>query len=69
MREISEASEESRLEQLANEVFEDRTRAADWMDRPNFALGGVTPRSMSRTAAGCQSAMRVLHAIEHGGVV
>ena len=45
------------------------SQAFDWMDRPNIALGGATPRSMSRTAAGYQSAKRVLHAIEHGGVV
>ncbi|WP_424960546.1 antitoxin Xre/MbcA/ParS toxin-binding domain-containing protein, partial [Ectopseudomonas oleovorans] len=49
--------------------FVDHKQAFDWMDRPNIALGGATPRSMSRTAAGYQSAKRVLHAIEHGGVV
>jgi uncharacterized protein (DUF2384 family) len=69
MRESSEAMAEAMLERLAQEVFVDHKQAFDWMDRPNIALGGTTPRSMSRTAAGYQSAKRVLHAIEHGGVV
>lgn len=69
MREVSKALGAERLEQLAIEVFEDQGRAAAWMDRPNVALGGETPRFMSRTDEGCQIAMRVLHAIEHGGVV
>lgn len=69
MRGSSEAMAETMLEQLAQEVFVDHKLARDWMDRPNIALGGTTPRSMSRTAPGYQSAKRVLHAIEHGGVV
>ncbi|MFN9527149.1 MAG: antitoxin Xre/MbcA/ParS toxin-binding domain-containing protein, partial [Pseudomonadaceae bacterium] len=69
MRESSEAMVDAMLERLAQEVFVDHKQAFDWMDRPNIALGGATPRSMSRTAAGYQSAKRVLHAIEHGGVV
>lgn len=64
MREVDKAFGEQRLEQLAAEVFVDLDRAAAWMDRPNVALGGEAPRFM-----GCQMAMRVLHAIEHGGVV
>lgn len=69
MREVYKALGEQRLEQLAVEVFVDLDRAAAWMDRPNVALGGEAPRFMSRTDEGCQMAMRVLHAIEHGGVV
>lgn len=69
MREVDKAFGEQRLEQLAAEVFVDLDRAEAWMDRPNVALGGEAPRFMSRTDEGCQMAMRVLHAIEHGGVV
>lgn len=69
MREVSKTVGESVLEQLASEVFEDQKRATDWMDRPNVALGGATPRAVSHTEAGCQRAKRVLYAIEHGGVV
>ncbi|HFL6894507.1 TPA: MbcA/ParS/Xre antitoxin family protein [Pseudomonas aeruginosa] len=57
------------LRRLAREVFVDDEVASDWMDRPNIALGGISPRSMSRTAAGYLNAVRVLRAIEHGGVV
>ncbi|MCY1291556.1 putative toxin-antitoxin system antitoxin component [compost metagenome] len=69
MREGGKALGAERLEQLAIEVFEDQDRAAAWMDRPSVALGGKTPRFMSRTDEGCQIAKRVLHAIEHGSVV
>ncbi|XLY88206.1 antitoxin Xre/MbcA/ParS toxin-binding domain-containing protein [Ectopseudomonas mendocina] len=51
MRESSEAMVDAMLERLAQEVFVDHKQAFDWMDRPNIALGGATPRSMSRTAA------------------
>lgn len=53
---------------LAEEVFEDRTVAGDWLSEPNDALGGKTPLSLCETELGARQVRRVLHAIEWGGV-
>lgn len=53
---------------LAEEVFEDKTVAGDWLSEPNDALGGKTPLSLCETELGARQVRRVLHAIEWGGV-
>lgn len=52
---------------LAEEVFESRDGAAQWMSRPNKALGGVAPIMLCETEIGAKQVRRVLHALEWGG--
>lgn len=52
---------------LAEEVFEDKQAAADWMSEPNQSLGGRQPLSLCDTEIGANQVRRVLHAIEWGG--
>ncbi len=53
---------------LAEEVFEDKAVAASWMTTANKALGGKTPVSLCETDIGALHVIRVLRAIEWGGV-
>jgi uncharacterized protein (DUF2384 family) len=53
---------------LAEEVFEDQAVAASWMTTANKALGGKTPVSLCETDIGAHQVLRVLRAIEWGGV-
>jgi len=53
---------------LAEEVFEDKAVAASWMTTANNALGGKTAISLCETEIGAHQALRVLRAIEWGGV-
>jgi len=53
---------------LAEEVFEDKAVAASWMTTANKALGGKTPISLCETEIGAHQVLRVLRAIEWGGV-
>lgn len=53
---------------LAEEVFEDKQAASEWMSSPNTALGGNTPIMHCDTAIGAQQVRRILHALEWGGV-
>jgi len=53
---------------LAEEVFEDKAVAASWMTKANKALGGKTPVSLCETEIGAHQVLRVLRAIEWGGV-
>lgn len=52
---------------LAEQVFEDKDAAAQWLARPNQALGGLTPLSLCDTEIGANQVRRVLHALEWGG--
>lgn len=54
---------------LAEDIFESRTVALDWMAAPNPALGGLAPQHLCGTEAGAQQVRRVLRALESGGVV
>ena len=53
---------------LAEEVFEDKAVAASWMTTANNALCGKTAISLCETEIGAHQALRVLRAIEWGGV-
>ncbi|QLF94694.1 DUF2384 domain-containing protein [Pseudomonas sp. ABC1] len=53
---------------LAEEVFEDKAIATDWLASENDTLGGKTPLSLCETELGARQVRRVLHAIEWGGV-
>lgn len=53
---------------LAEEVFEDKQAASEWMSSPNTALGGNAPVMHCDTAIGAQQVRRILHALEWGGV-
>ena len=53
---------------LAEAVFESREAAAQWMSKPNKALGGSTPILLCETEIGAKQVRRVLQALEWGGV-
>lgn len=53
---------------LAEEVFEDKKIAQDWMATASELLGGQTPLSLCDTELGARQVRRVLHSIEWGGV-
>ncbi|WP_324731838.1 MbcA/ParS/Xre antitoxin family protein [Pseudomonas paeninsulae] len=53
---------------LAEEVFEDKAIATSWMTTANKGLGGKTPISLCETEIGAHQVLRVLRAIEWGGV-
>lgn len=52
----------------AEEVFESREAAADWLSKPNKALGNNAPILLCETEIGAKQVRRVLHALEWGGV-
>lgn len=54
---------------LAENVFEDKQAASEWMSSPNAALKGIVPVMHCETAIGAQQVRRILHALEWGGVV
>ncbi|WP_416424677.1 DUF2384 domain-containing protein [Pseudomonas sp. App30] len=56
------------VSQLAQEVFEARAAAAQWMATPNKALGNEAPVMLCETEIGARQVLRVLHALEWGGV-
>lgn len=51
----------------AEEVFENRDAAAQWMSRPNNALGDNAPILLCETEIGAKQVRRVLQALEWGG--
>jgi len=53
---------------LAEDVFEDKQTASEWMSSPNTALAGNRPVMHCETAIGAQQVRRILHALEWGGV-
>lgn len=53
---------------LAEEVFEGKQAASEWMSSPNTALGGSIPVMHCETEIGAQQVRRILHALEWGGV-
>ncbi|HBM06579.1 MULTISPECIES: MbcA/ParS/Xre antitoxin family protein [Pseudomonadaceae] len=57
------------VQDLAEQVFEDRALASEWMARPNLALGGNSPVISCSSVRGAQEVRRVLWAIAYGGVV
>ncbi|WP_242683722.1 type II toxin-antitoxin system Xre/ParS family antitoxin [Paenalcaligenes suwonensis] len=52
----------------AESVFEDSAAAAKWMSTPHQALNGNSPVMNCETAIGAKQVMRILHALEWGGV-
>lgn len=52
----------------AEEVFESRDGATQWMSQPNKALGGAAPIMLCETEIGAKQVRRVLQALEWGGV-
>lgn len=53
---------------LAEDVFEDQSKAAEWLSNPNMALGNEPPIQLCETEIGAAQVRRVLHAIEWGNV-
>lgn len=53
---------------LAIETFGSESKADAWLHKENFALG-MTPISMAESESGLVEVMRVLGAINYGGVV
>ena len=66
------AGESDRLIRLARvaasavDVFGSPERASKWLQRPNRALGGVTPLSLMDTDPGARLVEQILGRIEHG---
>ena len=57
----------SRLFALALTVFEsDRDAAADWLTRPQPALGGAIPIDLAKTGLGAREVEALLGRLEHG---
>lgn len=52
---------------LAEEVFESQEGAAQWMSKPNKALGESAPIMLCETEIGAKQVRRVLQALEWGG--
>lgn len=52
---------------LAEDVFESREAAAQWMSKPNKALGSDAPIMLCETEIGAKQVRRVLQALEWGG--
>lgn len=50
----------------ASDVFGSDVKARGWLDRPNGALGKVTPMSLLNTDEGVQRVLDVLGRIEYG---
>lgn len=51
---------------LAEDVFEDKAKATEWLSKPNMALGDQLPVHLCETEIGATQVRRVLHAIEWG---
>jgi putative toxin-antitoxin system antitoxin component (TIGR02293 family) len=56
----------ARLVAFAEEVFEDRARARDWLRQPQRGLGSRTPLALMRTEAGAREVEDLLGRIEYG---
>ena len=56
----------ARIVERADEVFEDKDAALDWLKVPNAALGGVSPISLLDTDLGADAVINTLGRIEHG---
>lgn len=48
------------------EVFHNKNKFMEWLKRPNFALGGITPISLLKSRFGIEMIMDILGRIEHG---
>jgi len=57
-----------RIYTLAKEVFGDAGKAAEWLKRPNRALGKEVPLRLLDTDAGTEQVERELRQIQHGFV-
>lgn len=67
---ISESLERiAAASRLAEKVFESRPAAAQWMARPNKALGGSAPGMLCETEIGAKHVRSALLALEWGGTV
>jgi putative toxin-antitoxin system antitoxin component (TIGR02293 family) len=56
----------ARIVALAEDVFENREDAIEWLNRKQHGLGGAVPISMLQTDAGCREVEELLLRIEHG---
>lgn len=56
----------ARTIERADEVFEGRDLAIDWLNSKNAALSGLTPLSLMDTDVGTESVLDTLGRIEHG---
>jgi putative toxin-antitoxin system antitoxin component (TIGR02293 family) len=56
----------ARIVALAEDVFEDRDDAIEWLNSKQYGLGGAVPINMLQTDAGSREVEGLLHRIEHG---
>ena len=56
----------ARLVDRAADVFGSVESGVEWLKRPQFALGGVTPLTYADTEPGAREVENVLGRIEHG---
>jgi putative toxin-antitoxin system antitoxin component (TIGR02293 family) len=57
----------ARIAAEAADLFESKEGAADWLRRPNRALGGVAPLTLLDTEAGETEVEAILGRIKYGG--
>lgn len=57
------------LKRNAEDTFESKEDAAQWLQRPHPMLDGASPLQMAQTEAGAERVRDILIAIRYGGVV
>jgi putative toxin-antitoxin system antitoxin component (TIGR02293 family) len=57
------------LERMAEDIFETKDDAAQWLRRPHPMLGGEIPLQLARTEAGAQRVHAILIAIKYGSAL
>jgi putative toxin-antitoxin system antitoxin component (TIGR02293 family) len=56
----------ARVAAVAEEALGARENAGQWLQKPNRALGGVTPLELLDTDLGAEEVVAILGRIEHG---
>jgi putative toxin-antitoxin system antitoxin component (TIGR02293 family) len=54
---------------MAEDIFETKDDAAQWLWRPHPMLGGEIPLQLAKTEAGAQRVHAILIAIKYGSVL
>lgn len=57
------------LERMANDTFETREEAAQWLRMPHPMLNAEAPLQIGRTRSGAEKVKGILIAIKYGGVL
>lgn len=60
---------QQRLKHMAEDTFETKEEATQWLQRAHPQLEGESPLEMAQTEAGAERVRDILIAIRYGGVV